>query len=40
MELIAGGWPSMAAARLFGIIRSVAYIWRDEATVRDKNRTM
>ena len=37
MELIARGWPLATAARQVGVSRSVAYLWRDGATVRDKN---
>ena len=31
------GWPLATAARQVGLSRSVAYLWRDGATVRDKD---
>ena len=37
MELIARGWPLATAAKEVGISRGAAYLWRDGATVRDKN---
>lgn len=37
MGLIARGWPLATAAREVGISRSAAYLWRDGATVRDKD---
>lgn len=37
MGLIARGWPLATAAREVGVSRSAAYLWRDGATVRDKN---
>ena len=37
MELIARGWPLATAARQAGVSRSVAYLWRDGAMLRDKN---
>ena len=40
MELIARGWPIATAAREVGVSRSATYLWRDGATVRDKNGTM
>ena len=35
--LITRGWELATAARQLGVSRSVAYLWRDGATVRDKN---
>jgi IS30 family transposase len=40
MELIAKGWPLMAAAREVGVSRTAAYIWGDGTTVRRKNGTV
>jgi IS30 family transposase len=40
MELLAQGWPLVAAALEVGVVRTTAYIWRDGTTVRHKDGTV